>query len=282
MAVIDVRTMTMKSKPKRRGWTAGRTRGWKKAIVELAPGDRIELFEGAADASRRPSNDGDPQAQADHRPARRFATWLEREELTRSKPEKSLVKGKSKSGGRNTHGRITSRHRGGGAKRRYRAIDFKRRKDGVPAKVAAIEYDPNRSASHRAAALPRRREALHPCAPAADGRHGGRLGRECRHPGRQLAAAGAHPDRNRRAQRRADARPRRAARPLGGRGDPARREGGPQRDAAPPLRRDAHGAGGLPRDDRHRSATPTTRTSRSARRGATGTAASARRRAAPR
>jgi large subunit ribosomal protein L2 len=79
-------------------------------------------------------------------PARRFATWLTRDELTRSKPEKSLAKGKTKSGGRNTHGRITSRHRGGGAKRKYRTIDFKRRKDGVPAKVAAIEYDPNRSA----------------------------------------------------------------------------------------------------------------------------------------
>ena len=78
-------------------------------------------------------------------PARRFATWLQREEITRGKPEKSLVKGKSKTGGRNTHGRITSRHRGGGAKQRYRRIDFKRRKDGVPAKVAAIEYDPNRT-----------------------------------------------------------------------------------------------------------------------------------------
>ena len=51
VAVTDVRTMTMKSKPKRRGWTAGRTRGWKKAVVELAPGDRIELFEGAAVAA---------------------------------------------------------------------------------------------------------------------------------------------------------------------------------------------------------------------------------------
>ena len=79
-------------------------------------------------------------------PARRFSTWLTNDDITRSKPEKSLVKGKTRSGGRNTHGRITSRHRGGGAKRRYRTIDFKRRKDGVPAKVAAIEYDPNRSA----------------------------------------------------------------------------------------------------------------------------------------
>src|SRR5204863_8930456 len=77
---------------------------------------------------------------------RRFATWLTRDEVTRSEPEKSLVEGKHRSGGRNAHGRITSRHRGGGAKRRYRKIDFKRRKDGVPANVAAIEYDPNRSA----------------------------------------------------------------------------------------------------------------------------------------
>ncbi len=79
-------------------------------------------------------------------PGRRFATWLERSEVTRSEPQKSLVKGKSGSGGRNSRGRVTSRHRGGGAKRRYRDVDFKRRKDGVPAKVAAIEYDPNRSA----------------------------------------------------------------------------------------------------------------------------------------
>jgi large subunit ribosomal protein L2 len=79
-------------------------------------------------------------------PGRRFATWVTRDEVTRDQPEKSLVKGKSRTGGRNTHGRITSRHRGGGAKRRYRLIDFKRRKDGVPARVASIEYDPNRSA----------------------------------------------------------------------------------------------------------------------------------------
>jgi large subunit ribosomal protein L2 len=80
-------------------------------------------------------------------PARRSATWLVHRELTRAEPEKSLVAGKSRSGGRNARGRITSRHRGGGAKRRYRIIDFKRRKDGVPAKVATIEYDPNRSAN---------------------------------------------------------------------------------------------------------------------------------------
>src|SRR3979411_318472 len=67
-------------------------------------------------------------------------------ELTRSEPEKSLTEGLKKSGGRNSNGRKTSRHRGGGAKRLYRRIDFQRRKDGIPAKVAEIEYDPNRSA----------------------------------------------------------------------------------------------------------------------------------------
>ena len=68
------------------------------------------------------------------------------EELTRVSPEKSLTKGKSKTGGRNNHGLQTSRHRGGGHKRSYRVIDFMREKDGVPAKVVSIEYDPNRSA----------------------------------------------------------------------------------------------------------------------------------------
>ncbi len=79
-------------------------------------------------------------------PGRRFGTYQLREELTTDKPEKSLVKGKNRSSGRNVHGRVTSRHRGGGAKRRYRAIDFKRVKDDVPGRVATIEYDPNRSA----------------------------------------------------------------------------------------------------------------------------------------
>jgi large subunit ribosomal protein L2 len=78
-------------------------------------------------------------------PGRRFATYQERDELTVEGPHKPLAEGRAKSGGRNSGGRITSRHRGGGAKRRYRRIDFKRRKDGVPAKVATIEYDPNRS-----------------------------------------------------------------------------------------------------------------------------------------
>jgi large subunit ribosomal protein L2 len=79
-------------------------------------------------------------------PGRRFVMYPDFAELTRDQPEKSLTEGLKKSGGRNVNGRKTSRHRGGGAKRLYRKIDFKRRKDGVPAKVAQIEYDPNRSA----------------------------------------------------------------------------------------------------------------------------------------
>jgi large subunit ribosomal protein L2 len=80
-------------------------------------------------------------------PGRRFGTYPMREELTGGKPAKGLTRGKNSSGGRNSAGRVTARHRGGGAKRRYRRIDFKRTKDGVPARVASIEYDPNRSAS---------------------------------------------------------------------------------------------------------------------------------------
>jgi len=78
-------------------------------------------------------------------PGRRFQTVSDFSELTRSQPEKSLLAKKSKTGGRNSYGRKTSRHRGGGHKQQYRVIDFKRKKDGVPAKVAAIEYDPNRT-----------------------------------------------------------------------------------------------------------------------------------------
>jgi len=76
---------------------------------------------------------------------RRFQTTSDFSEITTSKPEKSLLLKQSKSGGRNNHGRITSRHRGGGHKRRYRIVDFRRNKDGVPSTVASIEYDPNRN-----------------------------------------------------------------------------------------------------------------------------------------
>jgi large subunit ribosomal protein L2 len=79
-------------------------------------------------------------------PGRRFATVSDFAEITTDRPEKSLTRPLSKTGGRNAYGRKTSRHRGGGAKRKYRVVDFKRDKDGIPARVAQIEYDPNRSA----------------------------------------------------------------------------------------------------------------------------------------
>jgi len=79
-------------------------------------------------------------------PGRRFQAYSNFEEISGTTPEKSLLKVIKKTGGRNTNGRITCRHRGGGHKRKYRIIDYKRDKTGIPAKVASIEYDPNRSA----------------------------------------------------------------------------------------------------------------------------------------
>jgi large subunit ribosomal protein L2 len=79
-------------------------------------------------------------------PGRRFMTVSDFDEVTAAEPERTLLAPLHKTGGRNVNGRITTRHRGGGHKRRYRLIDFKRLKDGIPAKVHSIEYDPNRSA----------------------------------------------------------------------------------------------------------------------------------------
>jgi large subunit ribosomal protein L2 len=79
-------------------------------------------------------------------PARRYYSVSDFKEITKTEPERSLIEKKSKSGGRNNNGRITSRFRGGGHKQRYRVIDFKRDKIGVPGTVAAVEYDPNRTA----------------------------------------------------------------------------------------------------------------------------------------
>jgi large subunit ribosomal protein L2 len=79
-------------------------------------------------------------------PGRRFQTYADFSGITRNEPEKTLLEPNPKSAGRNNHGRVTSRRRGGGHKGQYRRIDFRRNKDGVPAKVAHIEYDPNRNA----------------------------------------------------------------------------------------------------------------------------------------
>ena len=79
-------------------------------------------------------------------PGRRFQSFADYSDVTRKDPEKSLLQPKPKKAGRNSYGRITTRHQGGGNKNRYRVIDFRRNKDGIPAKVAHIEYDPNRNA----------------------------------------------------------------------------------------------------------------------------------------
>ena len=138
---------------------------------------------------------------------RRFMSVSTFEEVTKSEPEKSLLAPLTKKGGRNANGRITTRHQGGGHKRRYRIIDFKRTKDGVPAKVAAIEYDPNRSA--RIALLHYADGAKsYILAPgAAARRRDRRVGSRCGHPGRQRASAREHPDGNARPRGRAQAGP---------------------------------------------------------------------------
>ncbi|MCF6192045.1 MAG: 50S ribosomal protein L2, partial [Candidatus Hydrothermae bacterium] len=79
-------------------------------------------------------------------PSRRYMTVVDTSMLTRKEPEKSLIEPRKSRAGRNHHGRVTVRHRGGGHKKFYRIIDFRREKIGVPAKVASLEYDPNRSA----------------------------------------------------------------------------------------------------------------------------------------
>ena len=79
-------------------------------------------------------------------PARRYLTYVTFDEITKTEPEKALLRPKRRTNGRNGAGRITVRHRGGGHKRQLRQVDFRREKFGIPARVAAIEYDPNRSA----------------------------------------------------------------------------------------------------------------------------------------
>ena len=103
-------------------------------------------------------------------PSRRQMTGSDFSEITKTTPEKSLLDSKKRNAGRNAQGKITVRHRGGGAKRKYRIVDFKRNKDGIPAKVIGIEYDPNRS-EHRTDLLCRRRESLHPCPGRTERRH---------------------------------------------------------------------------------------------------------------
>ena len=201
-------------------------------------------------------------------PGRRFRTVSDFAEITKTEPEKSLLEPLKKTGGRNVNGRITTRHQGGGHKRRYRKIDFKRTKDGVPAKVASIEYDPNRSARDRAAPLRGRRQGVHPRARATQGRPDGRVRARTptSGPGNALPAR-EHPDRHARPQRRAPARAGAARwRAAPARASSSWRRTSPTRCCAfPPARSAACRSSAARRSAR--SGTRTTRTSRSGKAG---------------
>ena len=240
--VTNVNTLNRKGKRKRNR----RTGGWGKRSDQRGPSSRSpratdrDLRElTMAVRKRKPTS-----------PGRRFQSSSDFAEITRDKPEQSLTNPKKRSSGRNVYGRMTSRHRGGGHKQKYRVVDFRRDKDGVPAKVAAIEYDPNRNA--RIALLHyldgEKRYILAPVGVAVDDRAPERPG--LRDPSRQRAAAALHPGRHHGPQRRAQAGRGRQAGPRRGRGDPAGRQGGRVRDAAPAVDRDAAGPDRLPGDRR--------------------------------
>ena len=181
---------------------------------------------------------------------RRFQTVSDFVEITTDTPEKSLISKKAKTGGRNTYGRVTSRHRGGGHKRLYRIIDFRRDKDGIPARVATIEYDPNRNA--RIALLHyadgEKRYILAPVGVKVDDRL--ESGSEGRHPSRECPASTQHPGRHLGPRHRDAPWWRRQARPLRRALGAAHVEGKRPRPAPAPLGGDAPGAARLPGDRR--------------------------------
>ncbi len=184
-------------------------------------------------------------------PGRRGASVADFVEVTRSEPEKSLVRPLHSKGGRNAHGRVTARHQGGGHKRAYRVIDFRRDEGRRPGEGRAHRVRPQPHRPHRAAALRRRREALHHRAdPPQPGRHG-RVSGPCeRHPARQRPAAAQHPDGHRGARHRAAARRRRQDRAQCRCQRPARRQGRALRAAAHAVRRDPQRRPALPRHGR--------------------------------
>ena len=138
-------------------------------------------------------------------PGRRFVTQVRTPELHKGEPFEPLLTKQTKSGGRNNKGRITTRHRGGGHKRRYRTVDFIRDKDGIPARVERVEYDPNRSA-HLALLLFADGERRYVVAPRGDGRRGLAIGCQCPHQSGKLSALAQHPGGYDGALRRAKAR----------------------------------------------------------------------------
>ena len=172
-------------------------------------------------------------------PARRFQTVSDFSEITKTTPEKSLLAPKPKTGGRNAYGRKTSRHRGGGHKQQYRLVDFKRVKDGVTAKVAAIEYDPNRTCRIALLHYADGEKAYILAPQGLDGRRPRDERPGLRHQAGQRPAAALHPGRHHRAQRRAAPGPGRQDRPLGRHRRPARRQGRRLRHPAHAVHRDA-------------------------------------------
>ena len=137
--VLKVNTLNRNGKRKRNRRTGsfGTQTGQKRAFVTLHATDRDERFEGYGSLEL-----STPKPQS---PGSRYQTWSKCAEITKDAPERSMVVAKNRAGCRNSYGRKTARHKGGGHKQRYRLIDFRRVKDGVPASVAAIEYDPNRT-----------------------------------------------------------------------------------------------------------------------------------------
>ena len=144
--VARVNTMNSIGKKKRRGRTVGTTAKTKKAIVWLTEDSSVKRVENNITHSKGENIMG-IKSYNPYTPSRRNMTGSDFSEITKSTPEKSLLASKKKTAGRNNQGKITVRHHGGGNRQKYRLIDFKRNKEGVPAKVIGIEYDPNRTAN---------------------------------------------------------------------------------------------------------------------------------------
>lgn len=142
--VTGVRTLNVKGKTKRTGMRFGRRSDWKKAYVTLKEGSELDFVGGAGNKGSQ--NYGTSKCKPTSA-GRRHLVKVVNPDLHKGKPYAPLLEKNSKSGGRNNNGRITVRHIGGGHKQHYRLIDFKRTKDGIPATVERLEYDPNRSAN---------------------------------------------------------------------------------------------------------------------------------------
>ena len=188
-------------------------------------------------------------------PGLRQLVLVDRGHLWKGAPVKMLTEGKTKSGGRNNHGRITTRHIGGGHKQAYRRVDFRRTKHDMPAKVERLEYDPNRTAFIALLKYQDGTLVLHPGAAAPRRRRQRGRRRQGRREARQRHAAGLHADRHHRAQHRAQGRRRRQDRALGRRLCAARRPRRRLGHPAPQLGRDAARARGV-HGDRRRGLQP--------------------------